>query len=360
MKRRHHYIPRLLLRRFASRRKGKKSWIWQTSADGSSFEISTRDAAVESHFYRDGEECIEDDLADEETLISGLLREIDCRQDLAGLEESLVALTQFLVVRTHSVRSAFTEAAERMLNVMHLASQDPRAVDAMRREMMRRVPEELDKFIATLPSPAREAVRAGLAERPEVRLAMEVQLRVHLERADVPAQFATVMGAMKQHFDADAAARSGQVRGVAKLMLEKHTAGGLQFDRWRRVTFDNPVLVLGDACAFGVAADGVAEPVLRRAKELSFLCLPISAYAALFGLRGNAQPWTDVERINQASAQVARRHVFGAVDGPAVRDLSTQIGVSSAMLTEVEANDLVGNIWSDFGGAEGGDLGAHR
>ena len=48
---RNHYIPRLLLNRFASRAEGDKHWVWQSGQGGQSREISTRDAAVGSHFY---------------------------------------------------------------------------------------------------------------------------------------------------------------------------------------------------------------------------------------------------------------------------------------------------------------------
>lgn len=45
--------------------------------------------------------------------------------------------------------------------------------------------------------------------------------------------------------------------------------------------------------------------------------------------------------------------MFAATAKPEVDGLSDQIGSSSDMLTEAEVHDMVGDVWSDLGGAEG-------
>ena len=64
-RKRHHYIPRFLLARFASQRQEEKSWVWQISTDRA-IEISTKDAAVSKHFYGQ-DSSIEDGLVPLET-----------------------------------------------------------------------------------------------------------------------------------------------------------------------------------------------------------------------------------------------------------------------------------------------------
>ena len=74
---RNHYIPRMLLNRFASRTEGKKHWIWQTGQDGQSREISTRDAAVGSLFYGESSTGVERALSEVESRIATVLRRLD-------------------------------------------------------------------------------------------------------------------------------------------------------------------------------------------------------------------------------------------------------------------------------------------
>src|SRR5437773_5887036 len=97
---RNHYIPRLLLNRFASRTQGDTSWIWQLSSDGRAREISTRDAAVGSLFYGKPDSGVEEALARIESRFAPILERIDLGEQPSEFQEALRQFVYLLFIRT--------------------------------------------------------------------------------------------------------------------------------------------------------------------------------------------------------------------------------------------------------------------
>jgi hypothetical protein len=74
-KKRNHYVPRVILNRFASYRDEKRKVykIWNYRKDGTSKEISTKDAALGVYFYGKEDAVLEDQFGKVETKIGHVL-----------------------------------------------------------------------------------------------------------------------------------------------------------------------------------------------------------------------------------------------------------------------------------------------
>jgi hypothetical protein len=158
--RRHHYIPRLLLNRFASRREDRKYWIWQLARNREPREVSTRDIAVASGFYGQADTGVEEAFAVEEGSFGRILRGLQTGRAPNELYDDLRWLVWTLGVRTRALREQFLDAANRILD---------KVIDTVNTEQARA------SVLEHAEEPFFQAVRAQLSELP-------TEQRVHAER----------------------------------------------------------------------------------------------------------------------------------------------------------------------------------
>jgi hypothetical protein len=138
---RHHYNPRFLLNRFASRADRDKHWIWQIGRDGSVRELSTRNVEVSRRFYGDASAGVEDAFSKAEGHFSELLASIDGGRPPEAFDQELRQLLWTLAARTRAIREQFAAAADGLLSAFTMWS---KTADA-RGEVLRRIYEQIEK-----------------------------------------------------------------------------------------------------------------------------------------------------------------------------------------------------------------------
>src|SRR5438105_4323424 len=118
--RRHHTIPRFLLKGFASSLRGKEVYVWLYRKDAAGVETNINNVGVERDFYGRTEETDLDARMThlETNVFSGLIDELRASRtndDDAIYDERIPELVVHLSVRTRQLRDSVSNAMDSML-----------------------------------------------------------------------------------------------------------------------------------------------------------------------------------------------------------------------------------------------------
>jgi len=127
---RQHYLPRFLLKGFASRTEGKKAFTWYFRKDTKPIEVSIRDVGLEKSFYdNSGAGSIDKIITEKEQLFGDLLSRI--RRDLHIQSKDFNLLAEFIVhltSRTKHVRTGFTNGFAKLTNMVSRNLSEPQQI----------------------------------------------------------------------------------------------------------------------------------------------------------------------------------------------------------------------------------------
>lgn len=314
-RKRHHYVPRFLLARFASRREGKKSWVWQISHD-TAVEISTRDAAVSEHFYgRDA--TIEDPLGPLETAYAAALRRLDSGESPEAHRQTLRELLWTLVIRGKSLRDQFARFGSQMARstVASLAGEPGRR--ALQASLDNQFDEQLDDMLAAIP-PDLAHVRA-LFDSPEAREQLRALAGQMIDRGDLSSLIGTLFNDEVVEKAGEDAARRGQLKGMGRMIHEGVSPSAFDPVAWDVVRFPSAALLLGDTCVIGSDESGDTGSMLRMSDRWNAVYLPISPSAVLVGWRTERGALLDEHRLALASWELSEDYVYAHCENPSVR-----------------------------------------
>ncbi|MEP7011119.1 MAG: DUF4238 domain-containing protein [Acidobacteriota bacterium] len=330
--RRHHYIPRFLLRRFASRRDGKKSWIWQASKDGSVREVSTRDAAVETDFHGGADTGIEAALSEFETRFSIALSEIDQEATVKGREETLRQLIWTLAIRTRAVRDQFDRFIGDLLGAAANSFQSESGTRVLMKEIESRLPELLGPELTSLDSvgPQADSLLAQVQQMLESGLPQRV--------------FFDTLG---EEFREDSRlSQQGQLKGLARVIEIGGAPESFRPTGWEIFDFKDHEIVLGDGCIVATIADGQTASLLRPNGAWENIYLPISPSRVLAAGRENP-PAPLADAINRASAELSVSQFFCSSASAAAPNLVSRIGQRAVILDEVDMQEMFADGWRE-------------
>lgn len=335
---RNHYIPRFLLKRFASRRNGKKSWVIQIDKSGLVVEPSTADVAVASYFYGQPETGVEDMLGEEETAFREILQKVSDGQDPNTLAQELKEHLWQMVIRTKSIRDQFVDAGTTLVSqvIDTFSTQEARdtLVDYVNKNFETLMETEI---IAKLPRDQRPMARLML-RRPEAKAAA---IQSMVSRMPVS------MAAFRQIWSEggrnklERSAQDGQVRGIKNVIENNIVPDTFAPSTWMLLKSDSEDVVLGDVGVFGRDIQGKCGPLIQLGRDWDQLYLPISRSEVLVASKRIPAVFMVPDEINAASARLSTRFVYSAVDTPAVRNLIPIIGADAEIISAAEISGLV-------------------
>lgn len=120
--RRQHFIPRLLLRGFASRIDGDTVFVYQFRAGATPREVSIVDVGVAQDFYGSGD--LEDKLRAQESLFGPLVRRL-AEGEIGPSDRDLIdQLVTNLIVRTRNARDGLGELMDAMASAFERVFED--------------------------------------------------------------------------------------------------------------------------------------------------------------------------------------------------------------------------------------------
>lgn len=332
-----HYLPRFLLRGFASRVKEKKAWVYCFRRAAVGKEVSVRDIGKETDFHgnpREGD--LETRIAAIESVFGPHVARWRAQEFLQASEEELAAqFVGHIIVRTKSIRDAFTAGAQIMLNEV-LERLDGGELNPFGRpdfeaEMRRRMIENplLAKLAKQKPREFRARVAAALTELNRSGKALEWSQQI-------------AKGA-RASVDVTKSMARAHIKSLTENQIPAARVQILQTLAWSIVRTTPNRVVLGDAGAVAREIDGTQfkHPLAIEFDRIGMLCCPIGSMSVLVGRAIGFDHSFSADEINHASAEFSREFFVAAERNPSFDDLQRVIGNRADIMTPQEIRELV-------------------
>jgi len=323
--RRNHFIPRLLLRGFASRVDGAKAWVYQALRGRTELmEVSTTDGGVERDFYgKTGD--VEDELAFRENEHAPLVRRLRCREIDAADPPAIARFVSDLIIRTRNSRLGMAEFAAQMLDTFMRALETQAVRDRFQQDLMT-VPtyRQTLTILKVLPPAFREAMLNSLD--PTLAKAFRGDaadlMRWMLASAPPNLMLDSVRDAQIRALTEDRGARENNLRAL----------------QWTVESAPGGTFILGEVGVLARFGDEhvVHAPLRPQGAPVAFY-LPLSSSSLLVGREESDNGYTpDAETLNIASAELSRSVFVSSTTSERERRYAVSIGARSALFSEEE------------------------
>jgi hypothetical protein len=342
-KKRNHFVPKWLLRRFACADSKDRDQLWLFRASGKPFRTHINNAGSGNYFYGDPGNGLEDILAKIDDRDSSVLATIERTADLGPHAVAICRMVRLLSIRTRSLREKFTDTTTDLFAMLEGSVDEPEAEPLIRAHMASIFDAEFDKAWDKQPALVRMLMPKDKAR---------AMARVEMDRMDLRPAMAQVFGMVRDKIPWDEAAERGHVNGLLNLLQQAESEpvpDGWRRLVWQVVRMPTRALVLGDCAAFAVR--GEAPAILAGAdagKEPAGLCMPIAPDALLVGIvPGQCFP-SEAAAINHASVA----HSFDSFFASEVRDaalaLMERLGASRGVLPPEQMEEIRRSAWRDL------------
>lgn len=344
-KKRNHFVPRFLLRRFASRRTGSKAWIWLFRRGCSPREVSVADAGVASYFYGQPESGVEDGLATVEARHALLVDQLLSGEAPETLHDEINELVWLMAVRTDNLRSSFGTMIEKGLDAMAASASSDAARSALNRQVHKIFDTELDAVLDRLGSLG-GIIRAKLDNDPKLRDALRAQAAKELDRLDLSSTCGSILQSALQQKSLEESMLDGHVRALAKLLEDNPIPDRFKTATWQVQRFPEQVLVLGDGLVVARRRDGEFGHPIRFAKDWQQLWVPLAANTMLIaGQNGNGDAAPTANEVNKQSVMLSHACFFAATDRLAPKELVPLLGTGVSGLADEEISQIIMETW---------------
>lgn len=345
-RRRNHFIPRFILKRFASKRKKEKSWIWQLSRD-SKAEISTKDAAVAADFYGGSETGVEDMFESAEKRFSRSLTAIEGGDLILGHAETLRELVWTLAVRTRALREQFAGTFSQFLGTA-IKSLESNSVQEVIVEHMRSNWDRLmGDALSGLPKIAHLDARSFLGD-PDVKEDLRCSAEKLLPML-APALLSRFCGGINNQDALKKISEEGQIKGLKTLLGESRVPETFSPSSWQLYNVESQDLILGDGCVVAVGADGSVGSLLRSDIAWKAVYLPISVSTVLVAMREGSGALLSARDINIASATLSSSYIYASKVNDFVLEMAQIIGKGEVLISGEKVAEIVAESWNDLG-----------
>jgi len=342
-RKRHHLVARFLLKRFAARLDGDKSFVWRVERAGIPKLLSTKDVAVQSNFYGTEEEGLEGALSDVEGRWAALLRGVDAGEPLEPLADELWHMVYLMAYRASPIRSAFQLMGQRFIGHMHDNADSPHIKNGLMAYLDENFDDELAKMLEQFPPSVRQLAWDN-------RQLLKEHAQRDLQGADVGAFMRGLFGQLKQHETLPGAAKRGHNKGVSKLIEQGHGPAAVKPVAWQIIHDPANSIILGDSPVIATGSSiRVPGAPWKFGKDCRAYYMPISPRQVLVGLRFPEDALLAIDDINAASAELSERCVFAVSDDERTRRWATIVGKRWMPLEEGEIDAMMSDLVRNFG-----------
>lgn len=340
-----HYVPNLLLRRFASRTedgKKKKAWIWCFQTGREPLETSTRNVGAKNDFYGKGSD-VEEKLAPIEGKYAEVLRRLD-----DGLDPNLVAadlremVFQF-ALRTQAFRVEFPEIFEEILRSLGGTMTEENLRAAMEFKLKTDGKQLISAAIRKLPLRIRLPVYV-LRLIPAFRRALEKKL-VDLAIGRMPIFHHEVMKRFEGNGEIAMMARNSQIKRISENL---NAPEKLRPYDWQVVTVSDGSIILGDAVVIAVDKSGESGSLFRFGTMWDTIYLPISKKSYLVARSDQGSEVLDFRTLNYFSARLSSDEIFASENTAYEQMLAEEIGAGDYARSSAEIKEDLAKAWGRF------------
>lgn len=349
-KRRHHYVSKFLLKRFASRIDKDRDtyWVWQFSRNHKPIEITVTDAGVSTRFYGADNSNIEDPLSHLENQFAISLRSIDSGESPDTYSENLRKLCWLQAIRTRSMRSQFSDSLKRFLLKFEESSHHPEAILGLKKHYFHNYREMMWDVVKDYSFVRRNIFRV-LFYIPSVRRIFLDKLISQLDSGAFHVILRAMINRMESEHIVEKASVSGQRRGLKALLDSDEIPDAFSPTYWQLLKGSLGSVILGDGCVICLGDDRGIGSVLRYGSDWYEIYLPISSDKILVGSKRDEAPSLSIRDVNVASASLSSEFIWAVTNDENVGELANIIGTREPIVSEDELSDLTLQGFKDFG-----------
>ncbi|QQR39202.1 DUF4238 domain-containing protein [Devosia rhizoryzae] len=349
-KRRHHFVPRLMLNRFASRSypERKVYLTWMYSLNQEPIEVSTKDTGLEKDFHGENDH-LEDMFMQVEGNDAALLRRAhEDGADLLSISGALADLAWVMAFRTKTLREHLTTAVQSGLSEMSRQATSEDAAAYYRRQIETTLQERFGELLNSLPEHEREAFKLS----PQFKIVRQqaAQMAEALISSGVMGQFVSEgFSFVSKQAEETTVVRSSHNDGLEKLLLsEKRCPENRKPDKWLVVESAKGEFVLGDSVVFATDREGVPRSLVGASADTTDIYLPISPSKVLVGLMpGVEQPALKAAQIVDLAVSTSRQSFFANCFSPHLVELHRlRLGRDAHLMDTDLIKAAVAGVWS--------------
>ncbi len=317
-----HYIPRLLLRGFSSRRAGDECYTWMFRRATKPFETNIVNVGKERDFHGDPRtSTLEGVIAERESRYARLVASL--REGIIDDLELLVEFVGSLALRTKNTREQLARMGASAVDYSEKFLTTPAGKRHLECELLEQVVNE-------------PAVRRALMMLPpRQRKLMKRMITAKIRSGDWQNQSGGFFQALRTQVDIPAIVVNAQRKALLQDGAPPARVQSLRSFNWSVVIVSEP-LILGDIAAIAFTASLGYHSAARLEEDTNAVLLPVASHALVIGTRAHrafALPAT--AEINAASAEVSTEFFVSHVADDRAVALQTLIG-TKPIFTEEE------------------------
>ncbi|WP_306590624.1 DUF4238 domain-containing protein [Geothrix sp. 21YS21S-4] len=316
----HHFLPRFLMKGFASRIEEKKVFVWLYRKNAAPREESTRNIGHEKGFYRTGQDTADPEITAAERPMVELvdhLRDLPTGSAADGM--GVPEMVAHFVTRTRHIRDSVEALGDIALERFDdfLAS----GQDFMR--MVLNSPKTKQQILAGTPAFLRPM---AMQDFPS--------LLKRFEEECGPALQAMILDAMSQtRKRIPVLVKKTHVELLRRELAPEARVANYRKLSWSVIDVPSP-MILGDVgVLFETGGTRRYKPYDEKGDLLMGAYLPITSQRLLVGLLPDRPPTSSPEEIRAAYARACREFFVGSAQSEELKQLQPLLGTESEMMS---------------------------
>lgn len=324
---RQHYIPRFLLKGFASKTSGNKAFIWYFQKGNAPKEVSLRDIALEKNFYGEpGDGSLDAEITEKEKYQASVISRLRENNELS--DQDINTLSQFvgeMVARTKHMRNSLVEGSEDLM----------------------------DMFLRNISDPSKANIILNNPENKEYLLNSDCDsfrnLGIdpkNLEMLKVFSSTAEIVGKLFPTLKTEMGSMLKSAYNNALTRAYKEEQSSLRIEDykklyWRVEQYEDRTFILGDigVIKFNSENGEYTNPIVANKQE-EFLLLPIAYNTLLIGGSRKDMPLDFLDSINDGIAELSRDFFVAHQNGEKKKILNEKIGNKSRLFYGEVLNEI--------------------
>jgi len=341
---RQHYIPRFLLRGFASQARGNKVLTWYFRKGRPPVEVSLRDIGLGKSFYDSSLATgLDQGITAREKALAEMLSRV--RNEHGVRASDLDLLVEFLVLticRTSHVRQALGAAVKGTLQRVGQRLTRPDELERLFALEFRRSPEKFRKYVIDAirkqwggPNPIIETVAMKMIEGN-----LDFIVR---EFAKEGAEFVSCLLPLVEN---DAPRQMGEHHKKALKDMLRDLRGTPRFKeyanlRWSVRRPQDGHFILGDVCVMEIDSQTLEiSSAIKSGPGSGTILFPVAHNCILVGTSSPEAGIPSHSEVNAQSAELSVDFFVSAVKTPELETLASNIGKRASLVSEAELDEI--------------------
>ena len=327
---RQHYIPRFLLRGFASKVSNEKVFVWYLRKGEEPIEVSTKDIALEKYFYGEpGQDSLDKTITERENDFAKVVDKARGETELSDEDNKiLIQIVQDIIIRTRHVRKGLTEGADKLYNMFlnNIADKEKVTTLFKNKNVKDQVRRAIEKKLNTNDPKIINPFIQSLENDPHLLAELGQLFSEILKKIDLTKEM-----------------ESAHKKGITRVYDEGSTTRLEEYSKliWTVKCFEQKVLILGDVGVIKLnTKTGEFSLPITSMREKEVILLPISHNKLLVGSFNEDISLPSVDTINKAMAELSMDFIISAWDGEKVQEYSQLIGDRADYLDDQTLHEL--------------------